>query len=84
MEFVKMVSTVVLQATPADLPNLSTNGLQSLHDAVLKALAKDDELTKQGKDVPHGCREFADWRTWSNALEAELARRGVPFTPVPW
>lgn len=65
------------------LSGFSTPGLQMMHKAVRDAFDKD-EATPQGQQKPYGVRHYADWRQWSDALEAVLESRGAPFTPIPW
>ncbi len=64
-----------------DLSVMSPDGLMSLHKAIVVALSDDDNLPP-GTAKKFGVREYPDWRRWAAALETELARRGVPFTPV--
>jgi hypothetical protein len=66
-----------------DVGKFSDGGIKSMHDAVLDALEKDDK-TPQNQDKPYGVRQFADWKQWSDALEAELQTRNIPFTKVKW
>lgn len=66
-----------------DLEGMSTNGLRSLHQGVVTALAADDE-TPPGQDKKFGARESPDWKRWGDALEAELTRRGETFTAIGW
>ncbi|MGA2398862.1 MAG: hypothetical protein ABSG30_12465 [Steroidobacteraceae bacterium] len=66
-----------------DVGNFSDGGIKKLHDAVLDALDKDDK-TPPNQDKPYGVRQFPDWRQWSDALEAELQKRKIPFSKVKW
>jgi hypothetical protein len=66
-----------------NVPGFSTNGLVMMHDAIKRALAEDDR-TLSHTDKPYGVRSFADWKSISDAIEAELNQRGVIFEPVPW
>lgn len=64
------------------LSDLSSSGLRSLHDGVRHALAADD--ANPPKLRVYQVREHSDWKTWSDALEAELTRRGERFEAIGW
>ena len=66
-----------------NLKKFSTDGLKKMQKAVYDALQHEDALPP-GQPKPYGVRDFPDWRTWSDALEAELTVRNVPFSKVPW
>jgi len=66
----------------AQIAELSSSTIQELHSTLLKALIEEDRLPAAQRTK--GVREYPDWRKESDALEAELKRRGMPFTPVPW
>ena len=61
----------------------STDGLQKMHLAALHAFQKD-EATPAGQAKLYGVREHADWKQWSDALEAELEKRNAQLTKIPW
>ena len=65
------------------LSGFSTNGLLMMHKALRDAFHKDEQ-TPNGQDKPYGVRVYADWRQWSDALEAELSSRNQSFEGVPW
>jgi hypothetical protein len=67
-----------------DLSKLSTPGLLKMHGAVREALEMDDTLDLIGLPKMYGVRELPDWRVWSDALEAELDRRGIKFAKIDW
>ncbi len=58
-------------------------GLLSMYDAITKALIEDDDIP-EGQPKEYGVREFSDWRVWGAALEKEIKRRGLSYTPIPW
>jgi len=68
---------------PQGIRGLSLNGLKERHKAVFDAVATDDSIPT-GHDKPFGVREFPDWKTLSDQLEAELTKRKEPFHQVPW
>lgn len=61
----------------------TNDSLSKMHQAILDALEKDDK-TPEGQEKPYCVREYDDWRKWADTLEAELAKREVPFDKVPW
>lgn len=66
-----------------DIRALSPAGLLSLYDAIAVALLHDDaQPPTQAKT--YGVRQHGDWRVWADALEAELNRRDLTFSPIPW
>jgi len=66
-----------------NIPGFSTNGLLMMHGGIRDALAVDDN-TGEDHEKPFGVREYADWRPLGDALEAELGRRKVTYTKIPW
>lgn len=65
------------------IPGYSTNGLLMMHQGIRNALETDDNLpTKQEKI--YCVREFSDWRTWGDAIEAELDSRNVKYRRIVW
>jgi hypothetical protein len=66
-----------------DVGKLSDGGLKKLHEAVHHAIETDDK-TPPNQDKPHGVRQFADWKQWSDELETELQKRKMSFKKVPW
>jgi len=61
-----------------------TNGtLQCLLGEIQKALAIDDSIPK-GQPKKYGVREYGDFRAQVDAIESELARRGVTFQRAAW
>ena len=66
-----------------NLKNMSNAGLNMMHGAIHRAIAKDDN-TPPGAPKPFGVRTFADWREWATWLEAELAARKADFVTVRW
>lgn len=61
----------------------SNGGLEMMHRALLDAF-NTDEAIAQGLPKRYGVREHIDWRKWSDALEAQLKERNLPFVPIPW
>lgn len=66
-----------------NIPGFSTNGLKMMYEAAKDALAEDD-ATPPGQDKPYGVREYADWRGFTDAIEAELDSRNVPYPKIVW
>ncbi|MFO0812525.1 MAG: hypothetical protein U0796_04870 [Gemmatales bacterium] len=67
-----------------NLAGMSTPGLLKMHNAVREALEIDDTLHLSGLPKTYGVRDFADWRPWTDALEAELDNRKVKYAKVAW
>jgi hypothetical protein len=66
-----------------NISTLSSPGLLSLYDAITAALVHDDaQHSPQAKT--YGVRQYADWRSWADTLEADIRRRGSSFHPIPW
>jgi hypothetical protein len=65
-----------------NIPGFTTKTLVEFHEKVVECLRKDDENLSEMKD--YGVREYRDWRAFSDAIEAELLSRDVPFTPIQW
>jgi hypothetical protein len=66
-----------------DLTKLSDGGLLSLYNAITYALEEDDAIPA-GRPKRYGVRQYADFKTWGSALEAEIKRRGLKYTPIHW
>jgi hypothetical protein len=66
-----------------DVGKFSDDGIKKMHDAVLDALDQDDRAPPN-QLKRFGVRHFADWRQWSDALEAELQKRKISFVKVKW
>jgi hypothetical protein len=64
-----------------DLQRLSTYGLLMLYQGVRLALEQDDNTPE---NPLFQVRDNADWRTWSDALAAELDHRGTAFEHIKW
>ncbi|MBX5063313.1 hypothetical protein [Rhizobium lentis] len=62
---------------------LTISSLIQLHASVKRCMAEDDGRPASA-DWTWGVREYRDWRVHSDALEAELKRRDIPFTSVVW
>jgi hypothetical protein len=67
-----------------NISGMSSAGILKMHAGVREALEVDDQLRLSGLQPIFGVREFADWRPWSDMLEAELDQRGVKYTKVEW
>lgn len=65
-----------------NVPGLSDDSLKNLHDLISEVIKTDDALPKDKKRF--GVREYPDWKKQSDEFEAELHRRGLPFTPISW
>lgn len=65
-----------------NIPGLSDSSLRDLHALIAEVLAADDQLPEGKKRW--GVREYSDWRRQSDAFEAEMTKRGLPFTPTKW
>jgi hypothetical protein len=66
-----------------DLTKLSDAGLLSLYNAITYALEEDDAISA-ARPKKYGVRQYADFKTWGSALEAEINRRGLHYRPIPW
>lgn len=66
-----------------NIPGFSTNGLLMMHSGILNALEIDD-ATAAGSEKPYGVREFADWRSHCEKIEAELDKRQVQYVKIKW
>jgi hypothetical protein len=64
------------------ITELSSGTIEELHRTLLKALLEEDRLPAEQRTK--GVREHPDWRQESDALEKELASRGISFTRIPW
>ena len=62
---------------------ITAESLIDRHSAVSNALKFDDD-TPSGNDKVFGVRTHADFKQWGDSLEAELAKRNIPFTNIPW
>lgn len=67
-----------------NLTGMSTPGLLKMHSAVREAIEVDDALILSGFKPTYGVRDYADWRSWSDALEAELDKRNAKYAKVSW
>lgn len=69
-----------------DITKLSDNGLISLHDGVRRAYEFDEAnpANVAAGDNFFSVRQFPDWAVWRDALEEELANRGISYSPVTW
>jgi hypothetical protein len=65
-----------------DIPRLSDRLLWILHKSVRDAFEEDEGHPANGKK--YGVRQLPDWRATADELEAELAKRGEPYDPLPW
>jgi hypothetical protein len=66
-----------------DISKLSDKGLLSLYNAITKALDEDDNIPEE-ENKKYGVRDFLDWQIWGNSLEAEIKKRDLEYTPIPW
>ncbi len=66
-----------------DITKMSMNGLKGMHRAIHDRLVEEDNQP-QGQEKIYDVRGQTDWREQADEMEAELTRRGIPFTPVPW
>lgn len=63
---------------------LSDRGLFALWEAVQKAFMADEKSITLGQEPEYGVRTFKDWKEWSDQLETEMQKRGMPFKPIAW
>jgi len=68
--------------SPMNIPLLSTTSIVGLHGRIGWCLAHDDARPVHARE--YGVREDADWRLQADEFQAELHRRGVPFSPIAW
>lgn len=66
-----------------DFTKLSERALKAMHEAIDRCLEKDLQNPTQN-DPYYGVRDTADWTEWRDAIEAELTRRNLGFTPIIW
>lgn len=65
------------------IPLYSTKALQDFHRSIGDGLAAEDALPLDGSPR-HGFRQHADFRWETDAIEAELQRRGEAVQPIKW
>lgn len=68
---------------PTGIGGLSLNGLENLHESILKVVREDDAIPA-GQEKPYGARVFPDFKELSDQVEAELTRQQESFQKVPW
>lgn len=66
-----------------DFSDYTDDGLLAIYDAIGEALRVDDS-TAPGAPKRYGVRRFPDWLTHRDALEAEIKKRNLSYTPVRW
>lgn len=67
-----------------NIAGLSDRGLVALWQAIQRAFLEDDLSIQLGKSPEYGVRSYKDWKEWSDQLEAEMGRRNMQFSPIPW
>lgn len=60
------------------------DSLTMMYEAVGGALASDDAQEKQGEDPRFRVRDTPDWKKHAADIEAEMLRRGMPFSVIEW
>ncbi len=66
-----------------DIKKMSTRGLKAMQLAIRDLLIKEDNQSASEAKV-YGLREFSDWKTQADEMEAELDARGEVFTKISW
>lgn len=66
-----------------DITIMSDRGLVGMQRAIRDRLHEEDQLPADQERV-YGVREFSDWKTQADEIEAELDRRGIEYEKVPW
>lgn len=65
-----------------NVPELRTELILLMYDAIKKALKEDDELPQNQKK--YFVREFKDWQDTVDLFEAELDKRNIDYEKIIW
>jgi hypothetical protein len=58
--------------------------LTMMYEGIRGALAADDALKREHRELPFRVRETHEWKLHAAALEAEMLKRGMTFDLIDW
>jgi hypothetical protein len=67
-----------------DYQAFTSGSLTLMYEAVRGALASDDAQEQRGEDPRFRVRETPEWKKHAADLEAEMLKRGMPFSVIKW
>jgi hypothetical protein len=62
----------------------TNSSLTMMYEGIRGALAADDALDKELRELPFQVRETHEWRLHAADLEAEMQKRGMTFDRIDW
>jgi hypothetical protein len=69
---------------PMNYQAFTNNSLTMMYEGVRGALAADDALVNEHRELPFRVRETHEWKLHAADLEAEMHKRGMTFDPIDW
>ncbi len=58
--------------------------LTMMYEGIRGALAADDALEREHRELPFRVRETHEWKHHATDLEAEMLERGMTFDLIDW
>ena len=77
-----MITTDGEESATMNIPGLTTESIQSMHELIRHAKAIDEALPADRKR--YGVQVYPDWKQQADAFEAELRKRNEQFVPIDW
>jgi hypothetical protein len=62
----------------------TNNSLTMMYEGIRGALAADDVLAGEHRELPFRVRETHEWKLHAADLESEMLKRGMTFDPIDW
>ena len=63
---------------------LTNNSLTMMYEGVRGALAADDVLAREYRELPFRVRETHEWKLHAADLESEMLKRGMTLDLIDW
>jgi hypothetical protein len=62
----------------------TNDSLTMMYEGICGALAADDVLAREHRELPFRVRETHEWKLHAADLESEMLKRGMTFVLVDW
>jgi hypothetical protein len=62
----------------------TNSSLTMMYEGIRGALAADDVLAREHRELPFQVRETHEWKLHAADLESEMLKRGMTFELIDW